>query len=206
MGQRQNIISMLEKNTNPSLLGNIIYSRVIESESKKINEILRCIRGLKLRLRMLYASLIMLIIILVSLSFHLSLQDSPYALLINFLVVYFILVIVGILLFRARMLIPFRYNVFVHEIPGRVKERSIVIVSEYIPKGRDVIIIPTQSISKIGIIETERRIACTNKYIRGLEVFILDMRRKEITRFGFFGKESEVREVALDLWSFVIGD
>lgn len=197
---------MLGKNISPSPLGNIIYSRVIESESRKINEILKCIRGLKIKLRILYALLIMLIIILVPLSFYLSLQDSLFVPLINFLVVYFIFVLVGMLLFRARMLVPFRYNVFVHEIPGRVGERSIVVVSEYIPKGRDVIIIPIRSISKIGVIEMERRIACGNKFLRGLEVFILDTRGKEITRFGFLGKESEVREVALDLWGLVIGE
>ena len=195
---------MSERSIKLAALGNIIYSRTIELDDAKVDEISKCVNELKHKLRLLRLALIVLIVSLIVLSFYLYLQDSMYSAFINFLVVYFIFVFVGMLVFRIKMLVPFRYSVFVHEVPGRAKEKSIVVVSEYVPKGREVFIVPMRIVSKVGIIETEKRIACKDRPLRGLEIFITDKKGKEIAKFGFLGKENIVKEVAMDLWSFVV--
>ena len=186
------------------LQGNILYQFTIHPDERKLMEVSKYIKNLKWKMNVFRVFLgVIAVMLLIALLYMALYVEGPYVFFIQFITIYVIIFLVGLLLFKAKMLIAIRYNVYVHETPGRQKVRSIIIVPEYFPKGKEIVIIPIEMISKIGIIETKKRLGRQDVVISGLEVFILDRKGRELLKFGFLGREDEIKNVATDLWAFV---
>jgi len=203
VGKMQSIISMSGKNIRIPI-GNMLYHTTIDADEEKVRIVIRCLSRIKRRYNLFRGALIALsITLLIALFYAMNRISGPLLFILEFATLYTIFTSAGLAFIRPRMLFPMRYNVYVHETPGRERYRSIIIVPEYWPKGRDILIIPMDSVSRIGIIRDRRKIRYTDIEIEGVEVFIADKKGKEITRFGILCVEDQVKKTAIDLWDFL---
>jgi len=194
---------MSGKNISP-FTGNMLFRAIIGPDEEKIEVMAKCIKSIKRKLNISRTAIgIFAVALLVSLFFLMETLEGIFLFLLEFLSIYLIIVATSFIFIRPKLYFPVRYTIMIHEIPGRVGVRSLVIVPEYFPRGREVIMIPLHIIGQVGVIESTRKIKCTKEKILGTEIFISDKRGKEIARFGFMGREDDVKKTATELWGVV---
>ena len=203
MVRMQNTTFMSAKNTRLGL-GNILYHKTIYADEEKMGVMLRCFSSFKRKydvIRLLV--FIGAISLIVGGFFAINYVGGVLVFILYIFIVYLTMLAVGLIFIRPKMFIPIRYEIYVHEIPGKPQHKSIILVPYYYPRGREVIIIPLDIVESVGIVKESKYFKCADARIEGFELFILNKRRKEITRFGILCDQESVEEVARDLWSLV---
>ncbi len=186
------------------IVGNMIYHTVINSDQQKIGIMAGCIKSIKRKLNIARVIFGVATAFMMFATYYLmQTMEGPLLFFMEILSTYTILFLLGLIFIRPKMFFPIRYNIFIHETPGRYKERSVVIIPEYFPRGREIIMIPLESVSRMGIVETTKIVKCTGQKISGLEIFISDEKGREIARFGFMAPDSEVKKTAVELWETI---
>ncbi len=182
-----------------------MYQSTIDADPGKMGLVSRCLSRIRMKLNMIRIMILLSVVGLVAAIFYLPQTASRMLMLfLETLCVYMIILLIGTLILRTHIPVPVRYYVFVHEPCSKRVPISIIVIPEYMPRGREVFIIPVDMVSKIGIVESTIS-PCRDVKISGAEIFIQGADGREILRFGILGERRSVEKVAMDLWEIVSG-
>ncbi len=200
---RQSITSISGENTSIGL-GNILYYSEIDSDLQKIGVLAECIKRIRRKYKALriMSYILLLAYVIVGVSVYDELHGVlRYLFYVS--MVYAVILAIFLIMTKLRLLLPMKYYIYIHEIPARREHKSIVLVSQYYPSGRNVTIIPIDTVDRIGIIRDKKYIRCARSTMEGSEIFITNRNGKEIVRFGFYCDEKQVEKTAAELWEIV---
>jgi len=201
--RKPNTTSMSGKNISfPT--SNIIFSFTVGPDSEKIELIRSFIRGARRKTYLFHMLILASVVALVLVTSYIIGQlESP---LLGFLAMitasYIFLMIISLFLFRRPRAFPIRHKILIHSPPKGFP--SLVIFTDYFPRGRSFLAVPLETIGRIGIIKRPLFPWFKKLELEILEILIMDHKDRIIARLGGLCREEELREAAVSLWKKIL--
>lgn len=201
VGEKQNIISLLERSIESFSFTYITFrARLVIQESAR-RLMLSCLKKSRLRrLLITIATLIVMGVIIYYLIIPkpIFVLENPWIIILVLMTLEYILaILLSFLLFSSPIKFPFEYHIFIHK-PQKLQD-SLIIVTRYKPKGQEMRIIPLENLRTIILDETVEVKICKNK-IKTAEIKLLGKNNKVLGAVGRYASLADLKNTIRELW------